>query len=424
MKKSISVILIIVLCFSLFSVTNVSAAEIEPQIDRDIIQGVLEHYFTDFYNVLLDDTRNFTHEDFDSTNGYIIGKELMSMRYEANVLYGGMANAKFEGVSIEDILAIEDGIEVMAYVEFSYSYGMDPDDIFEEGNLFRILMALEEDSYRVLDLDSNSDYSTMAKETLAVWNTSDIEKNYAAVDTYYEEQDRNADSMLEWNTDDFAEPVEEEEEISPRAGISFNARKAKFWGYKLGKEEENYIFKRASQDCTNFVSQCIWAGYGGADGYTIPRGPDPTNPTCIALKKRVKEYYRMIKGIWFGRNFDSSAGDPPAAWCGVLEFYDYVTTNTGNGPRATGYNDNKPYSSLSTNIKMGDVLQFYNNTANRYRHSVIVVTEKTFTTADADKIKVAQHTPNDSALKLKVKLRQYGGSSAKIRLLRFKSATF
>lgn len=424
MKKSVSVILIIVLCLSLFSIPNASAAELEPQIEVDVMQGVLEQYFTDFYHVLLDDSRNFTHEDFASTNGYIIGKELMAMRYEANVLYGGMAKAEFEEVSIEDISAIEGGIEVMAYVKFSYSYGMDPDDIFDEGDLFRILMVLEGDSYRVLDLDSNSEYPTMAKETLAVRNTSDIENNYAAVDRYYEEQDRNADRMLEWNADDFAEPVEEEEEISPRAGISFNARKAKFWGYKLGKESENYIFKRASQDCTNFVSQCIWAGYGGADGYTIPRSPSPTNTTCIALKNRVKEDYRMIKGVWYGRNYDSSAGDPPAAWCGVLEFYDYVTTNTGNGPKATGYNNNKLYSSMSTNIKMGDVLQFYSNSANRYRHSVIVVTETTYAPADVDKIKVAQHTSEQSALLLKRKLKQYGESSAKVRLLRFKSATF
>ena len=42
MKKSVSVILIIVLCLSLFSIPNASAAEIEPQIEEDVIQGVLE----------------------------------------------------------------------------------------------------------------------------------------------------------------------------------------------------------------------------------------------------------------------------------------------------------------------------------------------------------------------------------------------
>lgn len=134
--------------------------------------------------------------------------------------------------------------------------------------------------------------------------------------------------------------------------------------------------------------------------------------------------YRMITGVWYGRNYDSSAGDPPAAWCGVLEFYDYVTTNTGNGPKATGYNNNKPYSSLSTNIKMGDVLQFYSDSANRYRHSVIVVTETTYAPANADKIKVAQHTPDNSAILLKNKLDSYNDKATKVRLLRFKSATF
>ena len=424
MKKSVSVILIIVLCLSLFSIPNASAAEIEPQIEEDVIQGVLEQYFTDFYHVLLDDTRDFTHEDFASTNGYIIGKELISRRYRANVLYNGMAEVRLEEIGIDDISVIEDGIEAMTYVRFSYSYGMDPKDLCSEGDMFRVSMVSEGEGYKVVDLDSNSEYPTMAKESLAVNNTPDIENNYAAVDAYFEEVNRKTDRITEWKADDFADLVEEEEEISPRAGISFNARKEKFWGYKLGKEHENYIFKRASQDCTNFVSQCIWAGYGGADGYTIPKSPNPTNPTCIALKKRVKEDYRMIKGVWYGRNYDSSAGDPPAAWCGVLEFYDYVTTNTGNGPKATGYNNNKPYSSLSTNIKMGDVLQFYSDSANRYRHSVIVVTETTYAPANADKIKVAQHTPDNSAILLKNKLDSYNDKATKVRLLRFKSATF
>ena len=138
MKKSVSVILIIVLCLSLFSIPNASAAEIEPQIEEDVIQGVLEQYFTDFYHVLLDDTRDFTHEDFASTNGYIIGKELISRRYRANVLYNGMAEVRLEEIGIDDISVIEDGIEAMTYVRFSYSYGMDPKDLCSEGDMFRV----------------------------------------------------------------------------------------------------------------------------------------------------------------------------------------------------------------------------------------------------------------------------------------------
>ena len=70
------------------------------------------------------------------------------------------------------------------------------------------------------------------------------------------------------------------------------------------------------------------------------------------------------------------------------------------------------------------VLQFYSDSANRYRHSVIVVTETTYAPANADKIKVAQHTPDNSAILLKNKLDSYNDKATKVRLLRFKSATF
>ena len=53
----------------------------------------------------------------------------------------------------------------------------------------------------------------MAKESLAVNNTPDIENNYAAVDAYFEEVNRKTDRITEWKADDFAELVEEEEEF-------------------------------------------------------------------------------------------------------------------------------------------------------------------------------------------------------------------
>jgi hypothetical protein len=74
-------------------------------------------------------------------------------------------------------------------------------------------MVSEGEGYKVVDLDSNSEYPTMAKESLAVNNTPDIENNYAAVDAYFEEVNRKTDRITEWKADDFAELVEEEEEF-------------------------------------------------------------------------------------------------------------------------------------------------------------------------------------------------------------------
>lgn len=154
--------------------------------------------------------------------------------------------------------------------------------------------------------------------------------------------------------------------------------------------------------------------------------PQKDDATCIALKNRVKKDYRMTSN-WYGRNFDAKPelGDPPVAWCGVEEFYNYVTGNTGNGPKATGYNNGKVYSALSTPVKMSDVLQIYSPSAKRYTHSVIVVTKKDHPIKDNKLIKVAQHQPEDKARLLSDILSSpfYEKESTKIRLIRFKSAT-
>ena len=130
---------------------------------------------------------------------------------------------------------------------------------------------------------------------------------------------------------------------------------------------------------------------------------------------------------WYGRNYDSTLGDPPSNFCGVVSFYDYVTSNSGNGPKATSYNNGKVYTSLSTALKKGDVLQFYNSDVGRYYHSVIVVSDDNdngYTISDYKKVKVAQHEDDYSERNLSSLITNFGGSSCKMRLLRFKSTSF
>ena len=161
----------------------------------------------DLYQVLMDDTKDFSHDDFASTNGYIIGRELISNRYRANVHYNGMAEIKLEEVFIYDISETKDGIEAMTYVIFLSSYGMDPKDLCSEGDMFRVSMIPEGEGYKVVDLDSNSEYPLMAKEGVqAMLGTTDISQDYDAVDDYYEEVDRKTDGITEWKEEDFVEP--------------------------------------------------------------------------------------------------------------------------------------------------------------------------------------------------------------------------
>jgi hypothetical protein len=80
----------------------------------------------------------------------------------------------------------------------------------------------------------------------------------------------------------------------------------------------------------------------------------------------------MVTG-WWGRNYDSTGNEKPA-FVGVADLWDFATANTGNGPRATGYNDNSVYTNISTTLRKGDVLQFWNpNATSYYGHSALNV---------------------------------------------------
>ncbi len=122
---------------------------------------------------------------------------------------------------------------------------------------------------------------------------------------------------------------------------------ARRWAF--GRNPDYYIFDTLGGDCTNFVSQCIFAGAGQMN-YT----PD------------------------FGWYY-ISVTDRAAAWTGVTFLYNFLTTNEGLGPFAAEVNENE--------IRTGDIIQLGRNDGSFY-HSLIV-------TAKIPQILVSAHS-NDA----------------------------
>lgn len=105
---------------------------------------------------------------------------------------------------------------------------------------------------------------------------------------------------------------------------------------------EEYAFKRNSKyldftgiggDCTNFISQCVYAGSGVMN-------------------------YKPVYG-WFYK----TSSNRTASWTGVNQFYNFITKNQGVGP----------FASLVplANIQLGDVIQLGDSTGHFY-HSLLV----------------------------------------------------
>lgn len=104
--------------------------------------------------------------------------------------------------------------------------------------------------------------------------------------------------------------------------------------WALGRNPAYYDFSRIGGDCTNFASQCIFAGAGEMN-FTPTFG-------------------------WFYR----SANDRTPSWTGVEYLYNFLTGNSGTGPFGT----ETPLSRLET----GDIVQLGSATGDFY-HSPVVV---------------------------------------------------
>ena len=128
-------------------------------------------------------------------------------------------------------------------------------------------------------------------------------------------------------------------------------------------ETERLFYYSPEDNCTNFISQCVWAAYGG----WLPGGGAAENAA------RVRADLRMVKSVWFGSLRDIGS----LRWCRVEAFFDYVTAAKAVGPSAravvSGTFDTVPASLL----RRGDVVQLVVSTyaPERFGHGLYVTEE-------------------------------------------------
>nr|WP_308742299.1 amidase domain-containing protein [uncultured Anaerocolumna sp.] len=166
-------------------------------------------------------------------------------------------------------------------------------------------------------------------------------------------------------------------------------------------------------DCTNFISQCIWAAYGGWNP------GDSITTMTNNINNRVRMMPSTTLSNWFGHQY--GAGTP---WESVNDLWNFATLNSGTGPRASGSNNNSVYKNLvAFAISSGDVLQVKRSGDAKYRHSVYVIFSSPKFSDDYNNIIVAQHSKNTTRA-LSDLISGWGGADCYMRKLTFNSAQF
>lgn len=132
----------------------------------------------------------------------------------------------------------------------------------------------------------------------------------------------------------------QERTYNRNAAVSYARR------WALRRNKNYYDFEKLGGDCTNFASQCIYAGAGIMN-------------------------FTPVTGWYYRSSYDRSA-----SWSGVEYLYNFLTSNRSVGPYAHLVNQNE--------VQPGDIVQLGTNTGDFYHSPVI--------TAVSPAILVAAHT--------------------------------
>ncbi len=432
MKRWIKVMIVVALVMSM----QVNA--VYADTNKSGIEECVEDYVTQLVMMQEHNSKATADpEDYESIEGYIIAKAFVNKRdCYSYISAEGIHDLSIEDIEISKIDKIKDHYDVAVVVSYRYLFNGDVE--CKAACLYRVKVVRDGVGFRCADIYTRDDDNVyFVTDGLEYRGIVEYDDQLEYVDDYFDDLYEVMYSQPRQNVNEHfriaeEEPEEEQELLIDGSlidsvnstTVSYYGSKAATYGEKYGGVTQNYIFRRTNLDCTNFVSQCVWAGYGGTNGYTLPTTPTHNNATITALRNRVANNYRMTSA-WYGRNYDSSnTNDPPAKWCGVVEFYNHVTGNSGNGPKGTGYNNGNPASDLGDRyIQRGNVIQKYSTSLGRYSHSVMVVSETPRKITASSMIYVAQHTADYSSRSL-YDLLGNGNMSTKIRLLVLGQTTF
>jgi hypothetical protein len=153
------------------------------------------------------------------------------------------------------------------------------------------------------------------------------------------------------------------------------------------KDKDNRVFYTTRADCTNFASQCIWAGYIGH-----------FNASIIRNKKG------MIPTEWY-----AGTGGAATNWENVDKLWSYLTDSTKvAGPKGTKYVGTKCTNIRPSDINVGDLLQVNKGSGSDYDHSVFVTSKKN-TVLSFDDILISSHTNDRKNYSLQTVINGFGG---------------
>lgn len=375
--------------------------------DTDDVKNTINNYFSTFYKSLeILETPNYTGivESNKDTELYIAQNELHIEQYKLiNLSYENTAfNLDFKNLKVKDSSA-----EVTLLMNCTYNYSTTPDVVSSMSKVKYKFGLIKEGSKWVINyIDSDSDEFSDFKDAVAkkaINTTPDVVVKKTKQDLINKAKD-TVKYLGGSPTADKTHKIVNPQTISLSGYTSHPYNTSSGVAYALSYAESPnpnfYYYENA--DCTNFVSQCLRAAYGGTN-------------SGISSKS-------AMTSTWYG-----GSGGGSTSWESVPGLWKQVVTSyPGNGPNGTGYNNNSPYYNFAPGrIYLGEVLQFKNissSTLVEYSHSVYVTSSKNSSNKYYNEILVSQHSSLWKNRNLYDLILGKGGNSCYMRDIAFTSA--
>lgn len=422
MKKAIALLLsgIMIMLTPIFSFAYDSISNNDYAINIDI-ENKVTRFLTYYYDSLAGNaTENYFNFCVENENTEFF-KQFIEYDVSAKDLIGDEIDSYYLEIEYTDYLVSEDTAELSLMLDYNFVYeGCQPDQI---SNIFNIrydfTLVYSNGTWMITAIDSDlvafERIKTLIEQETVL--TSTVNQN----NIFQNELDKIEQSILnelyvmENGLQLVVQPTDVESASLNADYYSFSRTNAATWALDHCYDGSNGYFSREPYNCQNFVSQCVWAGYGG-----------PTAGSGNITQNIINDV-RMVPGTggWYGML--NGYGSGSAAFIQVNAFYNYVTSYPSVGPRATPYNNQALYSNLSvSSIRIGDILQFRNGSNGNYTHSAICSSiNSNKTSGDYNRIKVCANSEDYRDVGLKTyMIDHFGGDACCMRMLQMTGAYF
>lgn len=414
-------------CFSASATNNLevnSSSNITEKSDKIILNESnlsIRETVKKFFDIYFDSLEELNIPDFDG----VIEKNEFTLEYLKSIEYSVKSNQLWNVKQLNSKITVEylslketsAGAEVELLMSSKHNYNVSQDIQSGIRNVYYKLY-LEKDiagEFIITNLETDDYGYQCFVEMIDNYKKSNSASEYSLKEANEEMINNIIHDELEFilyaknkeHTEVIEEEIEEPATSIRAVNVTYNNMLGRNYAQRFAMMDKNdRWFYTANKDCTNFVSQCVWAAYGGyVEGSTSE----------TATKANISNKFRMINNTWH-----AGTGGGMPAWESVQAFWNYVTTNTGNGPKAIGYNNGNVYTNIAPlSINYGDVLQFNSSSTGDYAHSVYV----TYTSSATDQypeILVSAHTGDI----YNAPLTNYTSSRRYMRRLDFVNNTF